>query len=335
MVRPVRRRVLRWTALVVAPLAAAGLSGCSSESVTPANSHVVVYAAIGATTPNPGTTVAAVSSASGALGTPITVGTLPSALALLPGAKDLLVTVRAQDQLVEVDTESGDVTRRVGVGLEPDAVAVTPDGSTALVANFGDDTVTEVHLPELIAGPTIHVGRRPVAIALTPDGHEALVLNYQDGTLTPVTLPSSAVGAPVPVGTGPVAVSVPSASEALVADFQTNSLTPVSLPSLTPQASIPLGADPTGIGIAPGSSVAWVSAGFGLTPVSLVGGLVGRTIALGVPAQCIAVTNYGQAWVCSGNGALVDVDLRSDKVTRTVELDGIPAAVAIADVVGS
>ena len=335
MVRPARRGGLRWTASVVIALAAAGLSGCSNESVTPANSHVVVYAAMGATTPNPGTTVAAVNSATGALGTPITVGTLPSALALLPDAKHLLVTVKAQDELVEVDTASGDVTRRVGVGLEPDAVAVTPDGGTALVANFGDDTVTEVRLPDLVAGPIIHVGRQPVAIALTPDGHEALVVNYQDGTLTPVALPASTVGAPVPVGSGPVAVSVPSASEALVADFQTNSLTPVSLPSLTPQASIPLGADPTGIGIAPGSSVAWVSAGFGLTPVSVVGGLVGKAIPLGVPAQCIAVTTHGQAWVCSGNGALVEVDLGSDKVTRTVALDGIPAAVAIADVIGS
>ena len=45
----------------------------------------------------------------------------------LPGAKDLLVTVKAQDQLVEVSTSTGKVVHRLGVGLEPDAVAVTAE----------------------------------------------------------------------------------------------------------------------------------------------------------------------------------------------------------------
>ena len=327
------RRHAPWLAAPAAvALVASLLAGCSTESVTPASSGAVVYAAVGVTAANPGDSVAIVANGTGKLGTPVTVGTLPSGLALLPDGKDLLVTVKAQDELVEVDTGSGKVIKRVGVGLEPSAVAVTPDGSTALVANFGDNTVSVVHLPGLTAGPIVHVGNQPVAVAITPDGHQALVANYQDGTLTPIALPTLVPGAPVPVGAGPVAVSVPSATEALVADFQTSSLTPVSLPALAPQPPIALGANPTGIEQGPVGSVTWVSAGFGITPVTLAGGVVGQAISVGAPAQCIAVTHSGKAWVCSGNKALIQVNLVSGKVLRTVTLGGIPAAAVVADV---
>jgi hypothetical protein len=127
-----------------------------------------------------------------------------------------------------------------------------------------------------------------------------------------------------------VAVSVPSTTKALVADFQTSSVTPVALPSLTPQAAVPLGANPTGIDAAPGATTAWVSAGFGITPISLVDGVVGKAVPLGVAAQCITVSPLEQAWVCSGNSALVEVDLMSGKVVRTVHLSGIPAAAIVA-----
>jgi DNA-binding beta-propeller fold protein YncE len=326
-----RRLAWRLTTPVVAALAAAGLTGCSSESAAPGSSHVEAYAAVGANTANPGDTVALVGDAHGKVRRPVTVGTLPSALALVPGAADLLVTVKAQNELVEVATATGKVVGRIGVGLEPDAVAVTPDGTTALVANFGDNTVTEIHLPALTGGRTVHVGGQPVSIALTPDGHQALVANFKDGTLTPVALPSLASGAPVSVGAGPVAVSVPSASQAIVADFQTSSITPVALPSLVPSPSIPLGANPTGIASGPAGTVTWVSAGYGITPVTFVGGVVGRPISLGVPAECIAVTQRGQAWVCGGNATLIEVDLASGRVLRTVAVGGIPAAAVVAD----
>jgi DNA-binding beta-propeller fold protein YncE len=327
----IRRRSWRLVAPVVVTLTTAGLGGCISESVTPGNSHVVTYAAVGATSANPGNTVAVISDAGSNAGRPVTVGTLPSALALVAGAADLVVTVKAQNELVEVATATGKVVGRVGVGLEPDAVAVTPDGKTALVANFGDNTVTEVHLSGLTAGRTIHVGGQPVSIALTPDGRQALVANYRDGTLTPVTLPSLTPGATIPVGAGPMAVSVPSATEALVANFPTSSITPIALPSLAPQPSLPLGANPTGIASVLAGTVAWVSAGYGITPVTLAGNVIGKAIQLGVPAECVAVTRHGQGWVCSGNGALIQVDLASGRVLRTVAVGGIPAAAVIAD----
>ena len=189
-----------------------------------------------------------VDTATGAAGRPIVVGTLPAAVALVPGGRSLLVAVKADDQLVEVSTATGKVVGKVGVGLEPDAVAVTPDGTTALVANFGDDTVTEVHLPSLTAGPTVPVGRQPVAVAVTPDGKPALVVELPGRDADP-DRPSGPDRRVRPSPWAPSRwpwPSPPPAREALVADFETSSLTPVALPSLPPGPALPARGEPDG-----------------------------------------------------------------------------------------
>jgi len=107
--RPGRVRAPIALALAAMAVASVALAGCDKESVTPTASGAVAYAAIGANIPNPGQTVAVVSTSTGTTGRPVTVGTLPSGLALVPGDKDLLVTVKAQDQLVEVATSTGKI----------------------------------------------------------------------------------------------------------------------------------------------------------------------------------------------------------------------------------
>ncbi len=325
-----RRAVVAAVAVTVGlVLAGSGLAGCATGSATPATGPVV-YAALGAGVPDPGSTVAVVDADRGTVGTPVTVGTLPAALALVPGDRDLLVAVKAQDQLVEVSTASGAVVRRVGVGLEPDAVAVTPDGTTALVANSGDGTVTAVHLPDLTAGATVAVGRQPVAVAVTPDGTRALVANFGDGTLTPVSLPSLAAGPAVAVGPEPSDVLVASdGATALVTGFQTSSVTPVALPAMVAGPAVPIGADPTGIAASPGSPIAWISAGDGVTPFAVANRQVGNPVAIGAPAACVATAPGGTVWVCSGDGALVEVDPAKGRVVRTVALGGLPAAAVV------
>ena len=231
---------------------------------------------------------------------------------------------------MEVATATGKVVKRVGGRARAGRRRRDAGRSTALVANFGDDTVTEIHLPSLVVGPTVRVGRQPVAVAVTPDGQQALVVDFQDGTVTPVALPSLSAGAAVPVGPEPVAVFMPpSGTEALVADFPTSSLTRWPCPRSTSGPAIPLGANPTGIAAAPGGHQAWVSAGVGLTPVSLDGG---RSVppsrsgcrpsawpsTRGTPSGCAAATAH---WSRSTSA--------TGKVTRTVALDGIPAAVVV------
>jgi len=314
---------------LVLGLGAFGLTACTTETVTPAAAPTA-YVALGSGVATPGNTLDVVDTATGKLGRPITVGTLPSAVALLPGAKDLLVTVKAQDQLVEVSTSTGKVVKTVEVGLEPDAVAVSPDGNLALVANFGDDTITPVDLSSFTVGTTVKVGGQPVAIAIAPTGTQALVANYQDGTVTPITLPTLIAGPPIPVGPEPSAVFIDSAgTTALVAGFETSSVTSIALPSLTAGRTVPIGANPTGIAAAAGSPVAWVSAGDGITPVAIATLQVGNPISIGTPSECLAIGPGGDPWVCNGDGALVEVSPSKSLPILTVNLHGLPAAVAI------
>ena len=241
-------------------------------SVSP--STPTAYVATGANVANPGDTVSVVDLATSKVQAPVTVGTLPSALAVTPGGNDLLVAIKGQDQLVEIDTASGKIVGRVTVGLEPDAVAVTPDGSLALVANLDDNTVTPVLLPSLRAGRPIPVGRQPVSIAVSPDGRLALVADYQDGTVTPIALPSLTTSTSIPVGQEPEDVFISAAgplggATALVADFQTDSLTPIPLATRSPGKPIPVGGNPTDIAGWPSSRLVYVSGGDTVTPVDV------------------------------------------------------------------
>ena len=282
---------------------------------------------------NPGDTVDVVDTVTGKLGHPITVGTLPSAVALLPGAKDLLVTVKAQDQLVEVSTSTGKVVHRIGVGLEPDAVAVTPDGTLALVANFGDNTVTPVHLGSFTAGADrprrAPAGGHRHLPGRDPGARRRLRGRDADPDLA---FPALSAGAPVPVGPEPSAVFIASdGTTALVADFETSSVTASRCRRWSPGRTVPIGANPTGIAAAPGSPIAWVSAGDGITPVDIATLQVGNPISIGTPSECMAIAPGGHPWVCNGDGALVEVNpTTAGSPVRTVNLDGVvPAAVAI------
>ena len=327
------RRVRTLGPVVAVALAAAGLAGCSHEAVAPPG-HTVVYATLGSVDANPSDKVAVVDDATGATAKPITVGTLPSGLVLEPGAARLLVTVKAENALVEVATATGKVRRTVEVGLEPSAVALTPDGRFALVADFGDATLTVVRLADFTVATRVPVGRQPVAVAVTPDGRLALVACYRDGTLNPVALPSFVPGPPVPVGPEPLAVHVTGDGRtALVAGFQTSTVVPVALPGLLAGAPIPVGVNPTDIAGLPGAPVVWVSGGSAIVPLTVATGQVGPAIAVGGPAECVAMAP-GRAWVCRGDGTLVEVEPTSGKILRRVDVGGIPSHAVISPLAG-
>jgi DNA-binding beta-propeller fold protein YncE len=132
------------------------------------------------------------------------------------------------------------------------------------------------------------------------------------------------------VGPEPSAVFIDSeGTTALVAEFETSSVTTIALPSLVAGRTVPIGANPTGIAAAPGSPIAWVSAGDGVTPLDIATLQVGNHISIGTPSECLAIAPGGHPWVCNGDGALVEVNPTSASPVRTVNLGGYPAAVTI------
>ena len=311
---------------------AAATAACSSGSAVANPTSPTAYVANGANVANPGNTVAVVDTSTSTALAPITTGTLPSALAVTPDGKDLLVANKGVDQLTEVDVASGTVVKKITVGLEPDAVAVTPDGKLALVANFGDNTVTPVSLPSLQAGRPIPVGRQPVAIAVAPNGSTALVAELpgreRESHLAPRPDPSSPDRRR---GRPDLTLRHVGNTLALVANFQSNTVTPLDLATMGPGPPIAIGTNPTGIAGLPSSSTVWVSGGDSVTPIDVTTQQSGPPIPIGTTAEAIALMPGGtSAWVCGGNGNLVHVDLKSRTVVGQVAVGNQPSAVAIA-----
>ena len=287
------------------------LPSCASASGTASRSALgqEAYVATGASGSDPGTNLVAVDLPDRTVGRPVAVdtpsvltgqaATEPAGLASTPDGRTMVVTARAADQVLTVDTTTGrTVGRTTSRGVEPDAVAVTPDGTTALVANFGSGTVTPLTLTGAIphAGTPIPVGSEPDAVAVTPDGTTALVANFGSDTVTPLTLTGAIphAGTPIPVGTPPPAIAV-----------------------------------------TPDGTTAWIAGGIGLVPVAVSTAQVGAAIGTASPAEAVALApgptggTPATAWVATQNGKLVPVDLATKVVGSPIAIGGRPSALLI------
>ncbi len=292
----------RARALPLLVLVAAGiLAGCTSGASAAEQSGSIAYVTNLANRADPGGTVAIVDTASGSSLSPVTTGTLPSALAASPDGARVLVANEGQDTVTMLDASSRGVIASVDVGLKPDAVAVTPNGRLALVANFGDNTVTPISLPSLHTGTPIPVGVQPTAIAIAPNGSVALVANFGDNTVTPISLPALHAGAPIPAG------SQPEASPAIAVD-----------------------GNATGIAIQARTQTAYVSGGDALTPIDLATMQAKAPLDVGAGATAVALANHGAvAWVCTDNGTLLPINVATGHKGRAVKVGGQPSAIVI------
>lgn len=110
-------------------------------------------------------------------------GQRPSALALTPDGKRVLVSGTFSGDLT-VFTWSDEKLTRLGavkLGFEPRGVAVTPDGHTAFVALTTAGAVAVIDLDKLEVIDRIEVGRWPRYLALSPDGKRLAVGVSGDG----------------------------------------------------------------------------------------------------------------------------------------------------------
>jgi YVTN family beta-propeller protein len=140
--------------------------------------------------------------------TPISVGRLPSALAVDAGR--VWVADAGSNDVRVIDPRTERTLARVRVGAAPSAIAI--GGGMAWVADRGSDDVTNIDLATLrrAGGPIPTRGRAPVAIAYGP-GPTVWVANRGSSDVTALrpghTDPASYVPAPpIYVSGGPIAV---------------------------------------------------------------------------------------------------------------------------------
>lgn len=333
-----------------------GLAACGSTS-SPLSARFAsgdeAIVVTGADPAQPGPSVALVDLLDGHADRPLATGVAQaSAVAARTNAagavgRHWLVAVGAgDDDLVTVDPATGSVGARVPVGLQPDAVATTDDGHLALVADGGSGRLTVVDLTADRVVVTLPLGAGPhgvpTAVAVSPSGSLALVADEGADAVTPVDLRPLSIGTPVAVGAEPDAVAfAPSGAVALIADLGDDQVTVLdgSTAAVTTTLSVPV--PPTDVAVtrhpAPGATVAtdpagtaWVSGGGDLVPIDLATMTVGQPIAVGRPAEAVALTDGGRtAWVASTVGTLTKVDLVTGRVEGTTHVGGHPTAVVV------
>ena len=151
--------------------------------------------------------VTPVNIATGTAGTPITVGPMPTAIAITPDGKTAYVANEGSNTVTPITFATGTAGTPIPVGNSPVAIAITPDGQTAYVVNTSSDSVTPITVATGTAGTPITVGLAPEGIAITPDGTTAYVVSNSASTDTPITIPitvaSNTAGTPIPIGSYP------------------------------------------------------------------------------------------------------------------------------------
>lgn len=131
-------------------------------------------------TANQGTgTVSVVETATGKIVAEVPSGERPSALAMSPDNRLLLVsnTWSGDVAAFRFDPDRGLLTfhRKVRLGFEPRGLAISPDGREAYVALTTAGTVAVLSLPDLTVQARIEAGRWPRYLALSPDGRRLAV----------------------------------------------------------------------------------------------------------------------------------------------------------------
>ncbi len=103
-------------------------SGCGVVAITPDGKHAYVTNLVDGT-------VSVITTATGAVSAPITVGKGPIGVAITPDGKHAYVTNAADDTVSVITTATGAVSAPITVGKGPAWVAITPDGKHAYVTN--------------------------------------------------------------------------------------------------------------------------------------------------------------------------------------------------------
>ena len=273
------------------------------------------------------------------VGSPITVGVEPTAIAITPDGRFAYVVNTGSGSVSVIDAQTKQVVGPpIAVGNAPYWIAITPDGRFAYVVNFFSASVSviDTQTNQVVGSPTI--GTEPIGIAITPDGRFAYVTSSGSQAVSIIDTQTnqvvgSPVAAPVPYG---IAITPDGrfayvANQALsgtvsVIDTQTNQV--VGSP-------VAVGSYPRGIAITPDGGRAYVVNAGLPGSVSAIDTqtkqAIGAPIEVGTNPERIAITPDGRfAYVAKESGVSV-IDTQTNQVIGSPILAGTyPRSIAIA-----
>ena len=243
-------------------------------------------------------------------GTPISVGSEPSGIAITPDGQTAYVANFQDGTVTPIDLATNTPGAPIPVGVYPAEVAITPDARTAYVSTYSTGNVVPITLATNQPGAPIHVGGAPWAIAVTPDGHTVYVVSLNGSSVTPIAVATNTVGNPIPVPSSARYIAItPDGSTAWVVSNNRSGgwLTPIATATNKAGTPISTGGATNAIAITPDGKTAYVSGQSVITPISLPAGTSGTPIRVGVDTpDTIAITPDGAtAYVVDGGDCTV------------------------------
>ena len=150
-------------------------------------------------------TVTPIDVATGALGTPITVGGYPYGIAITPDGATAYVTDLIGNIVTPIDLTTHTAEPAIHGVSDDMTIIVTPDGSTAYVATGQNDTVTPIDLTTRTAGAPIAVTGHPFSLGISTYGKTIYAALASDAAVTPIDVVTQTAGTPIALpGTTPV-----------------------------------------------------------------------------------------------------------------------------------
>ena len=191
------------------------------------------------------------------IGSPITVGLAPAALAITPDGAHVYVANYVDGNtdtgtVSVIDTNTNTVVDMITGFSGPFSIAINPNGKYAYVTNFGSNnfapfgtTVTVIKLSNNTIKRTFTVGIQPAGVAVTPDGHYVYITNYDtlyagpaftnltpgQGTVSIFHIKDKKVISPtIVVGESPANIVIaPNGKHAYVTNFTSNTVSVIKL----------------------------------------------------------------------------------------------------------
>jgi YVTN family beta-propeller protein len=227
----------------------------------------------------------------------------------------------------------------VEAGVEPSSIAITPDGRYAYVADFGGESVSVIETGLRRKLTTIEkVGKGPFGIAITPNGEYAYVTDRLSDQVAVISTQAKRVvkSITLPVGSEPTGVAIaPNGKFAYVADHSKNQVEVIDTETMSVTGSaIEVGEGPMGIEFTPAgtayvvdetskevSAINTATKGVTKTPLSKESG----------EPRGIAISPDGtKAFVVGlGTGPVSVIDTVTNRVTREIEVEGVPQEVSL------
>ena len=141
-------------------------------------------------------TITSVDLTTGTLGTPISVGPQPEAIAITPNGSTAYVADHGSSKIVPVNLSTGTAGTPIVLRDPPTSIAITPNGTTAYVIS-DNGSAWPITLATGHVGNVIKLASNSDAIAIAPSGSVAYVTNVADATISPLALPGGGLGAQI------------------------------------------------------------------------------------------------------------------------------------------